>query len=360
MRHPVVLVTGIDPLVTETFSVGLLWDLPGAVSVRHRIDPVAQSLTRVVSDAGGTVEQETVDLTDQCVSCAVRDDVLATLGRVAGEGRWRSVVAHLPVGVEARHVCAGVADDTRLARQLRITSVVTALDGARLEDDLLGDDLLRERDLHSGPGDARGAAETAAGMVEYADVVAVVGSADEPGVDLVRTLARPDAHVLCEGELLDPGLATSGRQHVHARTLAWVAPDRRVLLPQRRGDAAWTVDLRSERPFHPERLLENIADLGEGRHRSRGCFWLPTRPHTMSEWAGAGGQLSVGNAGPWLSGRPAMTRIVLTGTGAPPASLEPAFHRLLLSDAEIAARGVVWEADEDGLEPWLGPLRRIA
>lgn len=125
-------------------------------------------------------------------------------------------------------------------------------------------------------------------------------------------------------------------------------------------DAAgvWRVDLRSDRPFHPERLLADVGRLGAGRHRSRGCFWLPSRPGALGVWDGAGGQLSVGAGGRWRND--VHTRIVVVGAGRRPDHLEEAFESLLVTTDEMRSRGRFWELFEDGLEPWLGPIRRVA
>ncbi|NED95650.1 cobalamin biosynthesis protein CobW [Phytoactinopolyspora alkaliphila] len=42
----------------------------------------------------------------------------------------------------------------------------------------------------------------------------------------------------------------------------------------------------------PGRLMRSIEQLGTGRVRARGRFWLPTRPQTLCLWDGAGGQSS--------------------------------------------------------------------
>ena len=132
-----------------TVAIGWQFDLPEAVVVRHHIDVERGVLTRVVSDLDGVVEVEEIDLEHACVSCALRQDVLPTLERLAASGRWRSIVAHLPVGAEARQVCHVLAHDTVLARRLRVAAVV-AVAGASVEADLLGDDLLAESALVAG------------------------------------------------------------------------------------------------------------------------------------------------------------------------------------------------------------------
>lgn len=62
-------------------------------------------------------------------------------------------------------------------------------------------------------------------------------------------------------------------------------------------------------------------------------------------------------------GQPPLTRIVVTGIDddrEEHAEIALAFQRCLLTDEELATRGVVWEESWDGLEPWLGPIDRVA
>ncbi|MBJ7528912.1 MAG: cobalamin biosynthesis protein CobW, partial [Nocardioides sp.] len=105
MRTPVVLVTGVSPDAMDATLVSLQWDLPQAVAVRHHIDVERQLLTRVVSDVTGVLDRAEVDLEHACVSCALREDVVPTIERLARDGREGTVVAHLPVGAEAAQVC---------------------------------------------------------------------------------------------------------------------------------------------------------------------------------------------------------------------------------------------------------------
>lgn len=358
MRTPVIAVTGVDPDAMATVMVGLLWDLAGAVTVQHRIDPERQVLLRVVSDVTGELDREEIPLEHACVSCALREDVMPTLERLARDGRWRTVVACLPVGAEAEQVGHVVAADTRLARHLRLSSVVAALDGGSVVEDLLGDDLLRERGRHTGPDDSRGVGEVACAMVEYADVVALTTGADPAAIDLVTALGRPNALVVESSEQLAAELLVEPR-HDYQRTCEWTATILDAQLPDQRSTKVWRLDLSSPRPFHPARLLEQIERLGSGRHRSRGCFWLPTRPGTALVWDGAGGQLSIG-AGPAWGRQVPRTRLVMTGVGAPPERLLRAFDELLLSPNEALLDQADWAVVEDGFEPWLGPIRHVA
>jgi G3E family GTPase len=355
MRTPIVLVTGVDPTAMATTVVGLQFGLPGAVAVHHHIDVERQVLTRTVSDLGGVLEEHETDLEHACVSCAIREDILPTLERLARAGRWQSILAHLPVGAEAAQVCSVLARDTRLARCLRVSAVVTAMGTEHPIGDLLGDDLLADRGLHCSHEDRRGVGEVLAAMVEHADAVVLDGEPDPFVPGLVRTLARPGATIVVGASDLDSD-ALTGDLHQHTRTEAWTSPTRTDELPVVGAEGVWQVDLRSSLAFHPGRLLDSLELLGTGAHRSRGCFWLPTRPRRAVTWDGAGGQLSIGDHGPWRTSDP-FTRIVLTGVGVAPDRLRSSFAALLARPEETADR---WRVTEDGFEPWLGPIRAAA
>ncbi len=356
MRTPVVLLTGVDQDAMQSAMIGVQFDLPRVVAVRHHIDVEAQVLLRVVSDVTGVVEREEIPLEHACVSCALRED-MPTLERVARDERWTAVIAMLPSGAMANQVCNVLEWDTRLARHLRVASVVTSL-GTALVDDLLGDALLAERDQHTSYDDTRGVGEVAAAMVEYADVVVTGSGADADGLDLVRTLARPGAQVVAGVEQLD-GATLAGALHDHARTLAWSSPHRTGAAVRPASPRAWAIELTSSRPFHPGRLLDRLEELGGGRHRSRGCFWLPTRPGQALVWDGAGGQLSIGPGEPW-GGRVPRTNVSFAGVGTAPARLSTSFDGLLLAADEEAHGLAGWGVTEDGFEPWLGPIRAVA
>lgn len=354
MRVPVVLISGVDPDAMASAMVGLQFDLPDAVAVRHHIDVERGVLTRTVSDLTGVLESHETLLEHACVSCAIREDIVPTLERLARDGRWASIVAHLPVGAEAAHLCSVLTWDTRLARFLRISAVVAALGSAHPVRDLLGDDLLADRGRHCAHDDRRGVGEVLAAQVEYADVVVFDAAPDPVAAGLVAALARPEVSVLHGGHDLD-GAALTGGLHQHARTDAWTCPARSDALPAVTAEGVWRLDLQSTHAFHPGRLLESLESLGGGAHRSRGCFWLPTRPGRTLEWDGAGGQLSIGDSGSWGRRTP-FTRIVLTGVGGAPDHLRPAFEHLLLAPGETVAG----PGGEDGFEPWLGPIREVA
>lgn len=343
-------------------ALSLQLGLSGAVSVRHTIDLDRRLLTRTVGDVTGLLEREEIDLEHACVTCAVREDVVPTLERLGAEGRWGAIVACLPVAAEAVQVCRVISWTPRNAPHVGIAAVVAALDGARVADDLLGEDLLDERGLATSEDDRRGVAEVACAMVEYADLVSLTEALSDDDQALLTVLARPQVPLVADPSLIDAAALAAG-VHRHEAVETWVAGVRRGELPPLPGSRVWRLDLRSDRPFHPSRFQDELEVLGGGPRRSRGCFWLPTRPGDICLWDGAGGQVSVGTTHRWARGETPVTRIVVIGIDDDldeRAEIEAAFHRCLLTDEELTTRGRIWEESWDGLEPWLGPIHRVA
>lgn len=320
---PVVLVAGVSTTPMVSAAIALQWDLPSVVAVQHAIDPAREVLVRTVSDITGLIERVEIDVEHACTSCAIREDIVPTLERLAASGTWETIVAQLPVTAEPMQVCRVVEGMPGVAPHVRIAGVVVALDAATLVDDLVGDDLVAER-----------------------------------GLSLVKALARPGA-IVSEGTTgVDPAALARGI-HNHPEAEDWVSPVCLTPVVEPGAPDVWTLDFRSDRPFHPQRLRERVEVLGGGHRRTRGCFWLPTRPTQVCQWEGAGGMLSIGTFDDWYDMRP-HTRIVVVGTDEGRDTLEAALRSCLLTDDEIEKHGLRWRVPGDGLEPWLGPVDGVS
>jgi G3E family GTPase len=352
MRTAVIVVTGVHEVAMDTATMGLLWELGDAVAVTHRIDPVAQTLTRTVSDSGGMLEQKVIDLEHACMYCALREDILPTLLRLAEQGRWGTIVASLPISAEAEQLSKVLSQDPIVARRLRIASIIAAVESTDLAAVLLGDDLLIERHLHTGPHDDRGLGETACSLLEFADVVVTTQPLVERDADLLAAIKRPSARLVTGAENL-PARELAAQRHNNVSASEWRLPITDDDLPNLASSNVWRLDLRSEMAMDPGLLLDHIEELGSGPFRTRGCLWVPTRPDTCVSWEGAGGHLTIGARGSWEP-YPPRTRLVYTGVGIAPIHLLAVFNQMLVSP------NAATDAYEDGLEPWLGAIHRAA
>lgn len=359
-RIPLSVLTTIDPVLRDTAIFGLVVDAPRTVVLRHDVLAADGALRRVVVDSTGVVEDVRVELEHACLSCAVREDALPVLHALARDGRWDDLVLALPVGAESLPAAHALAAVTAQSEVLRLAAVATIVDLDSVEADLLGIDSLAERDLALTEDDERSVAEALAAQLVHADLVVTCcgGSGRtahdgprERAAELVDHLRAPDSvtvdgvHALTHARLAavhhDPcvGEHRCAPSHVH------VAPSSRHV---------WTIELTSRRPFHPERLLARIEELGTGPVRSRGVFWLPNRPDSVCEWDGAGGQLYLRDGGTWEDDE-ARTRLVFTGVDPRERErIRGVFADVLAREDEIADGGLAWLGSEDVLAPWLG------
>lgn len=373
-RVPISVLASVDPVLRDATVLGLVVDSPGTVALRHDILAQEGLLRRVVVDSSGVVEQVLVPLEHACLSCAVREDALPTLAALTEDGRWSDVVMALPVSAESLPVTRALAQETvhgGLLAGARIATAATVADVETFEHDLLAADLLAERGLALTPDDERAVGEALAAQVEHADLVLAAGeaAAAPTGSGLVDRIRAEDSrrvegmHGVTAAELA-AGRHDAVRGERRSNPLgARRSPSGAA---RARGDRSWTLELRSDRPFHPERLLDRIEDLGTGRMRSRGVFHVVDRPLSACLWDGAGGQLFLGDLGTWDEAAAAAaphTRIVVVGSaddvdrGADDDArhdLVDAFHDALVRPDEIADGGLSWLGRQDVLRPWLG------
>jgi len=357
MRKPLIVITGVDPVAMQATMSSLVWDLPNVVAIRHVIEPITQELSRFVSSVDGTVETAMIDLQHACVGCAIREDIVPTIVRLAQEPQWENLVVCLPISAEADHLSAAISRDPVVARYVKLTSVIASIPSEGASDHLMNNRWLGAEGLQTGPGDPRSIGEAACAQVEYADVVVADGQLLDVDRDFVAALTRPNSALVMGAENLDV-LSLIGGRHVSAEAYAWRSPRSDFRIPALGESRAWRIDLCSPRPFHPERLMDNM-ELFDGPYRSRGCFWVPTRPLMANTWDGVGGQVSIGQHSRWHPQEP-ITRLILTGVGCRPTDVHEAFASCLLSSVEMNLDLNAWLRAEDGLEPWLGDIPHAA
>jgi G3E family GTPase len=314
---------------------------------------------------------------NDCACCALREDLVPELERLADAGLTRLAVVELWDSVEPKAMAEVVASSG-----LSLTGVITAVDPALLLPYLGNGDDLADGGLAAAATDQRTVADTFARQLEYAPVLALVDSpeADDEDRALLAQLHPTARQVpIGRGDAASRGTgpAGAGRSALAAAALAGFDVEAAAaaqhpacaLLPTE-ADASGVATLvwHRRRPFHPERLYAALEDLTCAAARSRGRFWLADRPDTLLHWDAAGGALCVENAGPWLASLPdaawemvppvrraaaaldwhpehgdCCQHLVFTSPGLDRDGLELLLESCLLTDAEYAAGPTAWK-----------------
>ncbi|AZM87937.1 GTP-binding protein [Streptomyces sp. W1SF4] len=363
---PVVIVAGMHADARKEVVERLLRSVHGSVALHHDLARASDgTVLREVRDASGTLTRGDAPLVNDCACCALREDLVPELERMADSGLARLAVVELWDSVEPKamaEVIAGHGGD-----RFVLTNVITAVDPALVLPCLGNGDDLAEAGLAAAPTDQRTIGDTWARQLEYAPVLALVDSeeADDEDRALLAQL-HPTAQRVLAGSV---ELARAAFAGFDVEAAAAAQHPACALLPQDADEAGVaTLVWRRRRPFHPERLYQALEDLCCAAARSRGRFWLADRPDTLLAWDAAGGALCVESAGPWLASLPdaawemvppmrraaaaldwhpdhgdCCQHLVFTSPGLDRDGLERLLDSCLLTDAEYTAGREAWK-----------------
>ncbi|RZB14364.1 GTP-binding protein [Streptomyces sp. F001] len=378
-RLPVLIVGGLHSEARRTVVEGLLRTVAGSVALHHDLSTAGEgTVLRQVRDASGELSRGDAPLVNDCACCALREDLVPELERLADGGLTRLAVVELWDSVEPKAMAEVVA--AHGTDRIRLTNVITAVDPALVLPCLGNGDDLAEAGLAAAATDQRTVGDTWARQLEYAPVIAVVESEDADDEDrALLTQLHPTARQVNAGSAELTELAFAGFDVEAASAAQHPAC---ALLPQDADEAGVTTFVwRRHRPFHPERLYEALEDLCCAAARSRGRFWLADRPDTLLSWDAAGGALCVESAGPWLASLPDAAwdlvppvrraaaaldwhpehgdrcqHLVFTSPGLDRDGLARLLDSCLLTDAEYAAGPETWKHLPAAFDSLLDPV----
>lgn len=379
MRLPVVIVGGLHSDARKQVVDRLLHTVPGSVALHHDLATApAGTVLRLVRDASGELSRGEAPLINDCACCALREDLVPELERLADGGTTRLAVVELWDSVEPKAMAEVVV--AHGGDVLDLTGVITAVDPALVLPYLVNGDDLADVGLAAAATDQRTVGDTWARQLEYAPVLAVVDGeeADDEDRALLAQL-HPTARQVSAGS---GELAQAAFAGFDVETAAAAQHPACALLPQEADEAGVTTFVwHRRRPFHPERLYQALEDLCCAAARSRGRFWLADRPDTLLAWDAAGGALCVENAGPWLASLPdaawelvppmrraaasldwhpehgdCCQHLVFTSPGLDRQGLARLLDSCLLTDAEYASGPEAWKKLPAAFDSLLDPV----
>ncbi|MEU8780752.1 GTP-binding protein [Streptomyces sp. NPDC048637] len=323
------------------------------------------ALVRGGDAALSRTEERLVEMTNGCICCTLRDDLLEEVDRLAREGRFDHLLIESSGISEPMPVAATFAfprdDGATLGDLARLDTMVTVVDAAGFLPELAGGDGLAERGLDQYEDDERTVSDLLIDQIEFADVI-VLNKTDlvdaEAAVRLQATLARlnPAARIaparygtVAPTEVLGTGLFDLERAQ---QAPGWVRELNGDHVPETEEYGISSTVFRAGRPFHPARLWHFVTEqLDSGAFgdilRSKGFFRLATRPGLTGLWSQAGSVARFEPSGvddartepATASGAepgPAGQELVFIGTGLRAGPLHTALTSCLLAPDEPA------------------------
>jgi len=264
-------------------------------------------------------DETLVEMSNGCICCTLRDDLLAEVRRLAAEGRFdylliESTGISEPLPVAATFEFRDEAGQS-LSDVARLDTMVTVVDAVNLLNDFSSHDFLSDRGETMGEEDARTLVHLLTDQIEFADVVILnkIADAGPDRTDAARKIVRSlnaDATIIetnhsdvPAGRVLDTGLFDFDKAHRHpmwAKELYGFAEH----VPETEEYGVTSTVYRARRPFEPEKIHALLTGDLPGVIRAKGHFWIATRPDWVLEFSLAGALSSVTPLGTWWAAVP--------------------------------------------------------
>ncbi|MEM6943286.1 MAG: GTP-binding protein [Pseudomonadota bacterium] len=264
-------------------------------------------------------DETLVEMSNGCICCTLRDDLLDEVRRLAGAGRFDYLLIESTGISEPLPVAATFEfrdeEGESLSDVARLDTMVTVVDAVNLLRDYASQDFLRDRGETMGEEDERTLVDLLTEQIEFADVVILnkVADAEPHKVDAARKIIRSlnaDAKIIetnhsdvAAQRILDTGLFDFDKAHEHpmwAKELYGFADH----VPETEEYGVTSFVYRARQPFEPEKIMAVLNGSMPGVIRAKGHFWLATRPDWVAEFSLAGALSSVKPLGTWWAAVP--------------------------------------------------------
>ncbi|WAJ44242.1 GTP-binding protein [Mycobacterium sp. Aquia_216] len=310
-------------------------------------------------------EEKLVELTNGCICCTLREDLIESVAHLASTGRFDYLLIESTGISEPMPVAATFSwefeDGFSLGSVAKLDTMVTVVDASTFLRELARGDELAARDLAVSDADSRTIADLLVDQVEFADVILLNKTDLVSEEACARTAAmlrrlNPSARIVPTDHgrvplqevlgtgLFDPDLA--------AESPGWDQEINGGHTPETEEYGISSVTFRARRPFHPQRLHAALEQL-QGLLRSKGFCWIASRPSVAAVWSQAGPNLVIEPAQYWTTAdiRPGQ-EIVFIGLELDRDRVLSLMASALLTDTELAQGPRRWVAYPDPLPPW--------
>ncbi len=336
-------------------------------------------------------EEKLVEMSNGCICCTLREDLLEEVAKLAKEGRFDYLLIESTGISEPLPVAETFTfrDDNgqSLADIARLDTMVTVVDGMNFLLDYQAAESLASRGETLGEEDERSITDLLIEQIEFADVILI------SKIDLISRREREELTAILErlnaqaqiipmvmGEVPLDTILNTGRFDFEraAQAPGWLQQLRGEHVPETDEYGIASTAYRARRPFHPQRFFDFIDRpwVNGKLLRSKGFFWLASKHQDAGSWSQAGGLMRHGFAGRWwrfvpksqwpqdeesvaaimghwqLSTGDCRQELVFIGQNIDFAQMRAELDACLLNDEEMALGVEGWRLLADPFGPW--------
>ncbi|MBA4304370.1 MAG: GTP-binding protein [Sphingobacteriaceae bacterium] len=297
-----------------------------------RVAVIVNDMSEVNIDAGliareqtlSRTEEKLVEMSNGCICCTLREDLMVEVEKLARENRFdylliESTGISEPIPVAQTFTFKDEDNNIDLSQFAYIDAMVTVVDAFNFFNDFGSAEKLADRALTDDEADTRTVVNLLTDQIEFADILVLnkVDLVDAETLGILKAALKklnPGARIVEASfgqvdptQLLQTGLFDFEKAESAA---GWIQELQNDHVPETLEYGIGSFVFRDYRPFHPDRFWHYISQQFHGNIiRSKGLFWLASRPHQALNWGQAGGSLRADSAGVWWCSMPYGERI---------------------------------------------------
>ncbi|MBS5911238.1 GTP-binding protein [Paenibacillus macerans] len=319
-------------------------------------------------------EEKLVEMSNGCICCTLRDDLLREVQKLAGEGRFDYILIESsgisePIPVAQTFTYADPDLDIDLTVLARLDTMVTVVDANRFWHDFASGESLLDRNQAVGENDYRDIVDLLIDQIETCDVLLLnkCDLVEERELDKLEAVLRklqPTAKIIrtVNGvvdpkEILNTGLFDFEKTSMSSGWISELMKEEHTPETEEYGIGSFVY--RSRIPFHPQRLSYFFSNWPVEVVRAKGLVWIAARGDLAASLSQAGPSIQFGPAGYWLAALPEdqqrevldsepevlerwddtwgdrMTELVFIGMNMDQKDIEARLSRCLLNEEEM-------------------------
>ena len=280
----------------------------------------ASLVDKSATNAGAALsrtEEKMVEMSNGCICCSLREDLLLEVRKLAAEGKFDYLLIESTGIGEPMPVAATFDFEDENGDSLndvaKIDTMVTVVDAFNLLKDFSSRDLLAHRGQTAGEEDNRSLATLLTEQIEFADVVVVnkIDLVDEARRDEVTAIIKalnPTTEIVYAERGKIPLLSVLGTRKFDLEKASampgWARELEGKHTPETEEYGINSFVLRSPEPLHPKRFAELMDAPIPGLLRAKGYVWLASRPDWVVSYSRAGNVATNEPVGQWWAAVP--------------------------------------------------------
>lgn len=288
-------------------------------------------------------EEKLVEMSNGCICCTLREDLMIEVERLAKEQRFdylliESTGISEPVPVAQTFSFASEESGIDLSRFSYVDTMVTVIDCFNFFKDFGSNELLQDRELTDIAGDERTIVDLLTDQVEFANVIILnkTDLVDEDTIGLLKAAIQklnPGAKIILStfGKVDSSLILNTGLFNFEeaSNSAGWIRElELEEHTPETEEYGISSFVFRSQKPFHPERFWKYInEDFPDSVIRSKGMYWLATRPDNAYIFSQAGGSSRLEKAGVWWASMPFAERMKYPAFELNRQAIEARWHK---------------------------------